>query len=78
MKSFKNHFNEGITDGDWVKMSHAQKTAKVKPKHGASAFEDRFNELKKKKDIKGLKKLRQVSQDTGQFDIVKMIDKYLK
>jgi uncharacterized membrane protein (DUF106 family) len=73
--SFK-AFNE-ITDGDWVKMSHAQKTAKIKPKHGSSAFEDKFKELKKKKDIEGLKKLRQVSQDAGHFHIVKMIDKYL-
>jgi uncharacterized membrane protein (DUF106 family) len=76
MKTFKQILE--ISDGDWIKMSHAQKIVKARPKHGASAFEDRFNELKKKKDIKGLKKLRQVSQDTGQHHIVKMIDDYLK
>ena len=78
MKSFKRHF-EGITDGDWVQMSSTEKSRMAdKPKHGVAAFEDRFKELKKKKDIEGLKKLRQVSQDAGHRGIVKMIDKFLK
>jgi uncharacterized membrane protein (DUF106 family) len=76
MISFK-RFNE-ISDGDWIKMSNADKSKKVAPKFGASAFEDKFKELKKKKDIEGLKKLRQTSQDAGHRDIVKKIDKFLK
>jgi hypothetical protein len=72
----KQYMNE-ITDGEWLRMSNAQKMSSTKIKHGASAFEDRFKELKKKKDIEGLKKLKQVSNDVGHRNIVKMIDQYL-
>jgi hypothetical protein len=67
-----------IRDGDWVRMSNAQKMKNIpKPKYGVSAFEDEFKKLKKKRDTEGLKKLRQVSKNVGHNNIVNMIDKYL-